>query len=133
MPNSLDDLARDVRAILPNSELIHDMSLQPGIDGLTFKWFGHTFFARVTREVFEVRGQTLYVTGTSVLLQALLTVSSTRLVELADVAESLVKAEDLMAEKRQMTAGLQAVRRARETLCKLMPQGESSKLKITAH
>jgi hypothetical protein len=120
MFSSLDELFVHIRITLPNSKLIKNVSFQPVAEGLSFSWFGHAFYARQTGEVFEIRGNTLYVTGTSALLQALLTANSEKVHTLTEIAAVLEKAEESISVKHQMNNALQSVQKARSSLSRLM-------------
>lgn len=116
MVNSLDRLILQIRSTIPHPEAIHDVSFQPALDGLTFIWFGNTFFAKPTLEVFEIRGRTLYVTGNSLLLQSLISFESEQVKVLEEVSSFLNRAEDILGRRYRHEDGVTVLKQAHASL-----------------
>jgi hypothetical protein len=68
----LQQVADYVRSTIPMPGAIMQMRASESAGGVTFFWQGIEFFVRESLQVFELRGNTLFITGLSSLLQTVL-------------------------------------------------------------
>ena len=119
MSAELEELTQYIRQTLPQSKHIVNLQKNEGAGVVTFTWQGREFVVRPTREVFEVRGKNLYITGSSMLLHSVLLKRDTHQKVVETVLDVLVQAEDMIAGRRQTEAGLRLVDQVKGTLAKL--------------
>ena len=95
-PQELEDLTQYIRKILPDQKAMSNLRTNPAASVVEFTWHARHFVVKPTLDVFELKGQTLLITGASMLISAALRTKdkNTKIVEA--VIESLRAAEENM-------------------------------------
>lgn len=128
MISNLDDLARYIRATIPYSQNILQLKPNPRAGGVTFIWLGTEYFVKPSLHTLEIRGNSLYITGLSTLLQAVLMSADQSGKKVEAVLEVLSQAEDLIRIDNQPRAGAQLLGSVRQTLERMVPGRDALKL-----
>jgi hypothetical protein len=92
----LEDLTQYIRKILPDQKALSHLKINPQAGVAEFTWHARHFVVRPTLDVFEVKGQTLLITGASMLIQAALRTKDRNAKIIEAVIETLHAAEDNM-------------------------------------
>jgi hypothetical protein len=124
--SSLDELVAQLYGSVPKPELLCEIDRQPALDGVTFKWFSTRFFAKPSLEVFEIRGQKLYITPSSVLLQTVISAARLKREALNKILVQLQDTENVLLNGRQINAAAKALQSAREAVERDIGSGSHS-------
>jgi hypothetical protein len=116
MLQSLPELADYIRKNLPYPKAILNLRVQDQAGGVVFIWQGVEFLVKLTLQAFEIRGNSIYVTGLSMLLQSALLRGDQDEQRLTNVLNALGDAEDLIRTKSQPTEGVRRLKAVREHL-----------------
>jgi hypothetical protein len=128
MISSLDDLVRYIRATLPYPQSILQLKPNVSAGGVTFLWLGTEFFVKPTLHCLEVRGNSLYVTGLSTLLQSVLMNADQSGRRLDGIVDSLSQAEDQVRVHHQPRAAAQILASVRQVLTRMAGARVAAKL-----
>ncbi|MBI4664030.1 MAG: hypothetical protein HY735_34975 [Verrucomicrobia bacterium] len=101
---SLDELAQELRRTIPLPSSISRLEPNQVANVVELTWQSRQFVVKPSLEVFELKGRTLFVNGTSMLIQTVLArqESTSRLVKALDGA--LERVESLFKSRRQQDA-----------------------------
>lgn len=119
MSLELQELAQHIRQTLPQSKQMINLQVLQDAGLVTFGWQGREFVVRTSREVFEVRGKNLYVTGSSMLIQTVLMKTDTNEKTVAGLVDVIAQAEEMINGRRQVDHGLRLLSQAKGTLARL--------------
>lgn len=116
-PQELDELTQYIKKILPDQKALSNLRPNPAANVVEFTWHARHFVVRTSLDVFELKGQTLLITGASMLISAALRTKdkNTKIVEA--VIESLRAAEENMRSHQER--GLSLLTEVKKTLGKL--------------
>jgi hypothetical protein len=117
---ALDDLVLYIRQTLPQPKAIHKLEILEKLDAVRFHWQGREFLVRKNMDVLELKGDNLYMTGTSILIQSVLMKKTKNEKVLGAIEEVLKEAEELIAHRYKVDAGLRMLQTAKAGLMKLM-------------
>ncbi len=122
MIDNCETLAAHVRDSLIPSSGITGLKAHESHGFVSFRWYDRDFVVKKSMEVFEVKGQNLFVTGGSILLQAVLAKADndTKIVE--TIVSSIRQVEDLIADDDQRDSGFKLLGTVRDTLKRLSRQ-----------
>jgi hypothetical protein len=67
---TLEELVQYIRETLPQSKMITHLRLNEPAGVVTFSWQGRDFAVKKSLEVLEMKGNNLYVTGATMLMQS---------------------------------------------------------------
>jgi hypothetical protein len=118
MNPKLEELAQYIRQTLPQSKSIAHLHIDEKIGAVRFSWHAREFIVKPSLEVLELKGQHLYVTGASMLMQAAFLKKDKNEKVLGVVEETLQQVEDLLL-KRETDKGLKLLGSVKSTLQKL--------------
>jgi hypothetical protein len=113
----LDQLTLHIRKVLPDQKAMSNLRPNPQGNVVEFTWHARHFVVRPTLDVFELKGQTLLVTGASMLIQAALRTRDKNTKSVEVVIETLRVAEENMRGSRDR--GLALLSEIKKTLSKL--------------
>ncbi|MBI2947239.1 MAG: hypothetical protein HYY23_06305 [Verrucomicrobia bacterium] len=113
----LDELTQHIRKILPDQKAMSNLRTNPQANVVEFTWHARHFVVRPTLDVFELKGQTLLITGASMLIQAALRTKDKNTKVIEAVIETLHAAEDNM--RGNPDRGLALLSEIKKTLSKL--------------
>jgi hypothetical protein len=116
MITTLDELAQYIRKTIPNPKAILNLQPKNAMGAVTFYWHGVEFLVKPTLQVMEIRGNNLYITGLSTLLQVVLLRSNQDEKGIESALASINEAEDLIRVKNQPKAGAKLLQVAVDTL-----------------
>ena len=113
----LDDLTQHVRRMLPDLKQLSNLRHNVEAGVLEFTWHARQFVVMTTLKVFELKGQSLMLTCSSMLMQAALHSKDRNFKVVTQVIDSLRSAEELM--KNEQHKGLALLGQVRKVLLKL--------------
>lgn len=119
MTAALDQLIQRVREALPQPERIQNLQAHCETGVVTFLWDHHSFVVRLSRQVLELRGKNLYITGPALLMEAALRSENKHEQIVQTAAEMLRQAAELIGNRAQVDAGMQLVQTVKNTLQRL--------------
>jgi hypothetical protein len=118
MIETLEQLTQYIRQNLPQPKAIMNLRVQEKTGVVMFVWNAQEFVVKKTLEVFELKGQNLFVTGATMLMQsALRTVTRSETV-IGTVLDALREAEELVKDEKQKESGLKLLESVKSTLRK---------------
>jgi hypothetical protein len=126
----LDELANYIRQTLPQSKAISNLSIETKSGAVSFAWNSRKFFVKPTLEVIELRGNGLFITGTSMLMQAVLARHQKEIKVSHAVEETIRQIEDLVSN-HQTEKGLSLLEMVKQTIIKLTGPGEKKGLNFS--
>jgi hypothetical protein len=103
-PEGLEELAQYVRKTLPQPNTIVRLDLNTSAGVIQCQWQTRQFIVKPSLEVFELKRQSLYVTGASILVQAVLAKQKKNTRVFDEVVLSIKKVEELLQRSRTETA-----------------------------
>ena len=131
MIETLEQLAQYVQRSVPEPRSLRALQAQENSNYVSFEWNATRFVIKKSLQVFEIRGQSLQVTGSSILMQETF-VRSERLERILSVLiDSMHQAQTLVANEEDVTMGLELLAGAKESLRKLIgpvPAGHPSRI-----
>jgi hypothetical protein len=113
----LEDLTRYIRRILPDPKRLNNMRHNEPAGAVEFEWHARHFVALPTLKVFELKGQSLMLTGSSMLIQAALHTNDKNSKVLGEIVDILRTAEETM--RGDQKEGLALLVQVKRTLLKL--------------
>jgi hypothetical protein len=116
MISSLDDLVGYIRNTIPYSKSILQLKMNPQAGGVTFIWLGTEFFVKPSLHALEIRGNSLFLTGLSTLLQSVLMNADQSGRRLDAMIGALDQAEDQARVHHQPREAARTVAGVRNTL-----------------
>jgi hypothetical protein len=126
MVSTLQDLPGYIRATLPYPQAILQLRVNSSAGGVTFIWHGVEFFVKPSFQVLELRGNSLFLTGLSTLLQSVLMSSDQRGRRMEAALEIVTHAEDQVRVQSQPRAAAQTLAEARKLLEKVLGRSQSA-------
>lgn len=94
---------------------------------VTFAWYGREFLVNKSKKVFELRGQRVFVTGFSMLMEMVVNGAGTNKNRVKQIIQELITAEELIVGKHQLESGLQELDLAKRRLRELVPARRGQK------
>jgi hypothetical protein len=119
---TLEDLARYIRKILPRSVTLEGFRLDHHASAVRFYWEKKQYVVKKSMRVFEVKGRRLYLTAPSLLLQSLLIQARKGAKITAAVLEVIREVESLIGPQQQPEIGLKLLGAVKKTIGKLAEQ-----------
>lgn len=118
--NDLTTLANHIREALPDSKSIVNLKVQSQLGVVTFYWHGVEFLVKPNLQVLELRGNNVYITGLSTLLQLILArrTQHERIVE--SVLARINQVEDMIQSKEQAASAVRVLGSVKDTLLKMV-------------
>lgn len=113
----LDDLTQYIRKTLPDQKALANLRANPQAGVVEFTWHARHFVVKMSLEVFELKGQTLLITGASMLISAALRTKDKNTKVVEAVIETLHAAEDNM--RGSADRGLALLTEVKRTLSRL--------------
>lgn len=113
----LDELAQYIGKTLPDQKAMANLRTNAQAGVAEFTWHARHFVVKPTLEVFELKGQTLLITGASMLIQAALRTKDKNAKVVEAVIETLHAAEENM--RGSQDRGLALLVEVKKTLMKL--------------
>ena len=123
-PQELHDLMDYVNRMLPDRQQIANMQQNASAGAVQFDWYTRHFIVMPTLSVFELRGQSLMLTCSSILMQAALQTRDRNTKVAGEIVETLRTAEKLMPEEQ--IKGLALLVEARKALQRLAKKQDSN-------
>ncbi len=114
----LDDLTRHVRLMLPDLKQLSHMRHNEQAGVIEFDWHARHFVVTPTLNVFELKGQSLILTCSSILMQAALRTKDRNGKIVGEIVETLRAAEETMRGNQK--EGLALVVAVKKTLLRLV-------------
>ncbi|MBI4658757.1 MAG: hypothetical protein HY735_07890 [Verrucomicrobia bacterium] len=114
----LDDLTKYIRRMLPDLKQLSNMRNNETAGAVEFDWHARHFVVTPALAVFELKGQTLTLTCSSILMQAALRTKDKHAKVVGAIIESLRAAEETMRGKP--TEGLALLEAVKRSLVKLI-------------
>jgi hypothetical protein len=120
MIETLDQLTQHIRQNVPQPKAIVNLHLQEKTGVVTFVWHAREFVVKRSLEVLELKGQNLYVTGATMLMQSALRSAGKSEVVLESLMDAIRHAEELIKDKdeKQKESGLALLVSVKATLRK---------------
>jgi hypothetical protein len=119
MIQNLSELSDYIRKNVPYPKAIMSLRVQEQAGGVVFIWQGVEFLVKQSMEAFEVRGNNIYITGLSLLLQTALRKGDQEEHRIVKVIEALSDAENFARDNQPKKAG-DLVRGARDFLRRMV-------------
>ena len=119
MDPKLEELAQYIRATLPQAKTITHLEINEQARIVTFAWHARHFIIKTNYEVLELKGTSLFVTGASMLMQAVFTKKDKNEKVLTAIDLILEQVED-MATKHDTEKALSLLVTVKQTLQKLI-------------
>ena len=116
----LANLADMIRRILPARPPISNLEVREDLGHVSFHWQAKDFAVDKRLNVFELKGKTLFVTASSILLQSVLHKKDKNRRVIEAVIEVLSEVQHLINTKHRVENGIQLLRSAQGTLAKLI-------------
>lgn len=128
---ALEELAQRVRKNMPDQKNLKEVDINNDAKIVTFRWHERTFVVNLQFRVSELKGNNLFVTGYSMLIQGILT-SKVQNEQYIDAAILAITGAEDYARGKQLDLMHQKLESARSLLSRLTPQGKSEPIKVTA-
>lgn len=125
MTHTLEELVQYVRRTIPQSKAIKHLTADDKAQVITFEWQSRRFAVRTSLQTFEMKGQRLFITGASGLLENLFTSKAKNNAVLTEVNETLLQVEGQMRDDEKR--GLDLLQSVKTTLAKLAGKPAHSK------
>ncbi|MBM3835606.1 MAG: hypothetical protein FJ403_20515 [Verrucomicrobia bacterium] len=125
MDSKLEELSHYIRQTLPQPKAITRLAVIEKAQAVSFAWHSREFIVKPTCEVLELKGNSLFITGASMLIQAAFTKKDKNEKVLVAVDETLQQVEDL-ASKHQTERALSLLEPVKQTLRRLIGPGASN-------
>jgi hypothetical protein len=120
MIQTLDELAQYIRQNLPQPKSITNLQLKENAGMVTFHWQVREFVVKRSLEVLEIKGQNIFITGASMLMQSALMKADKNEKIIDSLVDALRQAEDLLTDQRERDSGLKLIGTVISTLKKLI-------------
>lgn len=120
MIESLEQLAQYIRQTVPQPKAILNLNVKEKLGVVTFVWHAREFVVKKSLEVLELKGQNLYVTGATMLMQSALMTAGKSETVIESVVDAIRQAEDLIKDDQQKDSGLRLLGTVKATLRKLV-------------
>lgn len=117
MTHTLEELVQFVRRTIPQAKAIKHLTANDEAQVITFEWQSRKFAVRTSLQTLEMKGQKLFITGASGLLQNLFMSKAKNNTVIAEVNEVLQQVEGQMHENQK--TGLELLQTVKGTLAKL--------------
>ena len=117
---SVENLGSFLRQAVPQPKAIHKLRVNHDFGYVTFAWYGREFLVNRLKQVFELRGQKLFVTALSMLMQKVVHGASTNQDRVSQIIHELTHAEELIVTKHRVHSGLQEIDEAKRRLRELV-------------
>ena len=114
----LDDLTGYIRKMLPDLKQLSNMRHNESAGVVEFDWHARHFVATAALKVFELKGQSLLLTCSSILMQAALQTKDRNGKIVGEIVETLRSAEETMRGNQK--DGLALIGAVKKTLFKLL-------------
>ena len=114
----LAELEQYIRRVLPDQKFLTGMKPNEAAGIMEFTWHARHFAVTLTLDVFELKGQSLLLTGASMLMQAALRTKERNNKVLGTVVETMRTAEENMRGVN-LERGLALLGDAKKTLLRL--------------
>ena len=125
---TLDELVIYLRKNIPQSKAIKHLVADEKAKIVKFEWQGRHFVVQPTLQTFELKKTSLYVTGTSMLLQVILTTKTSQQTVIGDLVDKFDEA--LNSLKGDQQKGLALMHPIKATINRMA--GSKSKAKKLA-
>lgn len=116
--DELKDLTGYIRKMLPDLKQLTNMRNNETAGAVEFDWHSRHFLVTPTLNVFELKGQSLILTCSSILMQAALRTKDRNGKIVGEIVETLRTAEETMRSDQK--EGLALVEAVKKTLAKLI-------------
>lgn len=127
MIETLEQLAQYVQKSIPEPRALTGLRTQEQNGYISFQWHTTQFVVKKTLQVFELRGQSLLVTGSSILMQAAFTASQRQERILSAIVDAMRQAQTLVENGEDIAMGLKLLEGVKQSLRKLKgPEGKRS-------
>ena len=128
MEMTLDELVLYLRKNVPQAKAIKQLVVDKKAKVVQFEWQGRHFVVRTTLQTFELKRTSLFVTGTSTLLQLILTTKTSQQTVIGDLVEKFDEVLNLL--KGDVQKGLTLLQPIKSTLGRMV--GKRAKAKRPA-
>ena len=115
---NLEELLAHIKSTVPAAKNI--TNIRNLDDSIRFHWQQREFIVKTTLAAMEVKNNTLYITGASLLMSEALTKRSKNEKILASVCDLIKQSEEMMANPLYVDRGMVILRTVKQTLCKLI-------------
>ena len=112
-------LSQHVRRNLGSSGPLALLKVHESHGFVSFRWHERDFVVKRSMESFELKGQNLFVTGASMLLQAVLKKAESDSVTIESLVSSIRAAESLIADEKDRSAGFKLLANIKAALRRL--------------
>jgi hypothetical protein len=121
MKMELDEFQTYVKWNLPNSKSISHMEVLKKANAIKFKWNKHEFIVKNDLTTLELkRGNKLFITGTSALIQQALTSTNSNSKSIEKICELLADAEGKVVNVMSRNRGLETLAEVERILEKMI-------------
>ena len=114
----LEELTKHIRRILPDQKALSNLKSNSQARVVEFNWHSRHFVVTPALGVFELKGQNLLITGSSLLIQAALQTKDRNSKVLEGVIKSLQTAEETMRSNRDRA--LATLEEVKKTMSRLV-------------
>lgn len=116
---SVEDLGSFLQRSVPQPKAMSRLKVNHDFGYATFAWYGREFLVNKSKQVFELRGQKLFVTALSMLMQKVINGASANQNRVSQIIHELSHAEELIINKHRVHSGLQEIDEAKRRLREL--------------
>jgi hypothetical protein len=118
--NELTNLVAHIRETLPDPKAILNVKVLERLGAVTFYWHGVEFLVKPSFEVMELRGNNIYITGLSSLLQLILSRKNHngRIVE--NMLARINQVEELIQSKEETESAVRVLGSVKQTLTRML-------------
>ena len=124
-PQNLAELTAYVRKTLPQSNTVANFKANDQANVIEFAWQSRNFVVKTTLEVMEMKGNNLFITGASMLMQAAFMKRSSNEKIVEAIVNTLQQAEDVVRRDRER--GLALLQSVKQTLSRLAGSSSPSR------
>lgn len=116
-----ENLISFLRQAIPNPGAISKLNFNQAAGYVTFSWFGREFLVNKSKQVFELKGQKIFITGYSMLMQSALSGPESIQNRVKRIMEALAEVEDLIRMKHRVETGLTQLNMVKRRILELVP------------
>ena len=120
MIESLEELAQYVQQAVPQPRALTELRANEKNSYVSFQWHSTQFVIKKSLEVFELKGQSLFVSGASILMQAAFMKREHNARVITALLDSMRQIQTLVANGEDVALGLKLLAGVKQSIQKLV-------------
>jgi hypothetical protein len=118
--NQLNDLTAHIKLALPDPKAILNLKILDSLGVVTFYWHGVEFLVKPSMQVLELRGNNVYITGLSTLIQLVLARRSQNAKIVESVLTRINEVEEIIQSKERTESAVRVLGSVKEALTRML-------------